>query len=116
MCWFELLARWPAFRLPKRVVLLDPRVVGGWRLICRVIFCSCVFAWFIVLSPTYDVCRADMWSCGDVARFAVSTGQVHAGAKLKGGFSRMDYMARNHADSPNASFRKLDAMLPMGAR
>ncbi|CAN0514481.1 unnamed protein product, partial [Scytosiphon promiscuus] len=41
---------------------------------------------------------------------------VHAGAKLKGGFSRMDYMAKNHADSPNPSFRKLDAKLPVGAR
>lgn len=40
---------------------------------------------------------------------------VHAGAKLKGGFSRMDYMAKNHADSPNPSFRKLDAKLPVGA-
>ncbi len=42
--------------------------------------------------------------------------QEHAGAKLKGGFSRMDYMARKHADMPNPSFRKLDAVLPVGAR
>eukprot|EP00903_Cladosiphon_okamuranus_P016026 g14798.t1 len=40
---------------------------------------------------------------------------VHAGAKLKGGFSRMDYMASKHADTPNPSFRKLDATLPSGA-
>lgn len=42
--------------------------------------------------------------------------QVHAGAKLKGGFSRMDYMASKHADIPNPSFRKLEAVLPTGAR
>ncbi|CAN0435979.1 unnamed protein product, partial [Scytosiphon promiscuus] len=41
---------------------------------------------------------------------------VHAGAKLKGGFSRMDYMAKRHADSPNPSFRQLEAVLPAGAR
>ncbi|CAN0000824.1 unnamed protein product [Ectocarpus sp. 6 AP-2014] len=40
---------------------------------------------------------------------------VHAGAKMKGGFSRMDYMAKKHAELPNPSFRKLDAYLPAGA-
>ncbi|CAM9567407.1 unnamed protein product, partial [Hapterophycus canaliculatus] len=40
---------------------------------------------------------------------------VHAGAKLKGGFSRMDYMAKRHADTPNPSFRQLEATLPAGA-
>ncbi|CAM9540554.1 unnamed protein product [Ascophyllum nodosum] len=40
---------------------------------------------------------------------------VHAGAKLKGGFSRMDYMARKHTDVSNPSFRKLEASLPAGA-
>ena len=44
------------------------------------------------------------------------TWQVHAGAKLKGGFSRMDYMASKHESTPNPSFRKLDATLPSGAR
>lgn len=68
----------------------------------------------IAVSPTVI---AEFWVCGDdVGRFIVPSWQVHAGAKLKGGFSRMDYMAKNHADSPNPSFRKLDASLPAGAR
>lgn len=74
-----------------------------------------VVALVVALTPT--VCIAKLWSRGgDVARLIVSAWQVHAGAKLKGGFSRMDYMAKNHADSPNPSFRKLDAKLPVGAR
>lgn len=48
--------------------------------------------------------------------FSVSLAQVHTGAKLKGGFSRLDYMTRKHETVPNPSFRKLDALLPVGAR
>ncbi|CAN0277993.1 unnamed protein product [Pylaiella littoralis] len=40
---------------------------------------------------------------------------VHAGAKLKGGFSRMDYMGKKQVDSSNPSFRRLQANLPAGA-
>lgn len=40
---------------------------------------------------------------------------VHTGAKLKGGFSRLDYMLGKHETVPNPSFRKLDAVLPVGA-